>query len=190
MTPQNRTIDHRNRLPNAPSAILGERCKAFTFSVGPLCIVASSGCPSIYSSSLTATTATKLHVVLWAWLLVVGFIRITQLCRTYVGNSPKCDYELWLKCLHRQGSFWGHNLYNHFACIAFQNYRLNFTARFLFYAMWNVQGMFKSTFLVNVFTQFCSRTGMMFVDVNSKCWWHDRCSIEHMLWKTACVNAC
>ena len=52
------------------------------------------------------------------------------------------------------------------------------------------QGCSKA-FSINVFTQFCCQTGMMFVDVNSKCWWHDRCSIEHMLGKIlmACVNA-
>ena len=35
-TLQTREIGHRNRLPVVSSAILGERCKACTFAVGPL----------------------------------------------------------------------------------------------------------------------------------------------------------
>ena len=54
--------------------------------------------------SLNFLIATKLHVMLWAYLLV-GFIRMAQLCRTYLGYSPKYDGEFWLKCLHRQHTF-------------------------------------------------------------------------------------
>ena len=59
--------------------------------------------------SLNFLIATMLHVVLWAYLLV-GFIRMAQLCRTYLGFSAKYDGEFWLKCLHRQGVLLGLHL--------------------------------------------------------------------------------